>query len=446
LAAQQRAAQQAASAANAAGGSALGSYALGQMVDIASFSLWSLLNSRNHIHNDVVKEIEKRNIGVKINTYISEGVTRTKTGKGSMDLNTIKPNSAQNLNDGFTEVWDVKPESYAKGRENHAKGIEQVKGYIEALKLNSDTYPNPRPGGGYIADHPIPFEDKTGRFLITYKNQLDGLIIYSFHEKPKKEKDKKDAVYYVANEPNSYSKARGTGNVLKFPTSNKSKELEEQIAAMSPFDETWLTIKVLATYEAKKIADGAKQTVNFSWYVLSGQFIDDFFNSCSGGIDQYGNPITCFTEETLVSTSHGYVKISEIKEGDLVFAYDPKSKKMRLKRVMRIFSNVVTKLIFLTIEGNVIRTTPEHPFFVEDIGWTEACEIVASDKIQCMQQRDLTLAKDGKLKITTQNSVVVEKVESVDLTIPVWVYNFEIEDFHTYYVSQSNLLVHNRCS
>mgnify|MGYP004610297341 CR=1 FL=1 len=51
---------------------------------------------------------------------------------------------------------------------------------------------------------------------------------------------------------------------------------------------------------------------------------------------------------------------------------------------------------------------------------------------------DKLLISDGtcaKIK-----SVMVATLESLETT-----YNFEVEDFHTYYVSNSNVLVHNRC-
>ena len=41
--------------------------------------------------------------------------------------------------------------------------------------------------------------------------------------------------------------------------------------------------------------------------------------------------------------------------------------------------------------------------------------------------------------------VVVEQVQHELLESPVTVYNFEVEEFHTYYVGDSGVLVHNDC-
>lgn len=40
--------------------------------------------------------------------------------------------------------------------------------------------------------------------------------------------------------------------------------------------------------------------------------------------------------------------------------------------------------------------------------------------------------------------MAVEKVKLELLNIPVTVYNFEVEDFHTYYVGENSILVHNK--
>lgn len=52
---------------------------------------------------------------------------------------------------------------------------------------------------------------------------------------------------------------------------------------------------------------------------------------------------------------------------------------------------------------------------------------------------DKVLLSDGKYGI-----IISVKVE--ELAVPETTYNFEVEDFHTYYVSDSNVLVHNSCS
>ncbi len=75
-------------------------------------------------------------------------------------------------------------------------------------------------------------------------------------------------------------------------------------------------------------------------------------------------------------------------------------------------------------------TTEEHPFWVVDKGWTEA---------QNLSVGDVLITQDGDLEYITS-------VSSERLLEPIRVYNFEVQDWHTYYVSDSNILVHNACS
>ena len=70
-----------------------------------------------------------------------------------------------------------------------------------------------------------------------------------------------------------------------------------------------------------------------------------------------------------------------------------------------------------------------HPFYVPNSGWVKAIELRAGD---------ILVLQSGKY-------VIVEKIQHEILETPVTVYNFEVEDFHTYYVGESSILVHNDC-
>ena len=70
-------------------------------------------------------------------------------------------------------------------------------------------------------------------------------------------------------------------------------------------------------------------------------------------------------------------------------------------------------------------TTDDHPFFVVGEGWKVTEDLVAGDAIET----------DG------HGAVIVQSVSHGGHTEVT--YNFEVEDFHTYYVTKKNLLVHN---
>ena len=86
-----------------------------------------------------------------------------------------------------------------------------------------------------------------------------------------------------------------------------------------------------------------------------------------------------------------------------------------------------SKLIHLVINGEEIITTETHPFYVNMRGFVNAGELKIGDEL---------LDSSG-------NILFVEKFD-VELTEkPTKVYNFQVEDFHTYHVGSLGVLVHN---
>ena len=121
--------------------------------------------------------------------------------------------------------------------------------------------------------------------------------------------------------------------------------------------------------------------------------------------------------------------IEEITAGMLVYAHNPDTGETELKEVVQTFVNETNELVHIKVSGEEIISTPTHPFWVPEKGWTDAIQLRAGDRLQLL---------NGEY-------VIVEQVQHEILEAPVTVYNFEAEDFHTYYVSDSAILVHNKC-
>ena len=137
----------------------------------------------------------------------------------------------------------------------------------------------------------------------------------------------------------------------------------------------------------------------------------------------------CFVAGTAVLTSIGSKAIEKIEAGDRVWATDPETGETELKEVVQTFVNEANELVHITVNNEKIVCTNEHPFYSPVKGWVEACDLRAGD---------ILVSVNGEY-------VVVEKVEHEILEAPIKVYNFEVEDFHTYYVGNRGLLVHNTC-
>ena len=143
----------------------------------------------------------------------------------------------------------------------------------------------------------------------------------------------------------------------------------------------------------------------------------------------------CFIAGTLILTEKDEVQIEDIETGDYVYATDPESGESSYKRVVQTFERETYEIVKVTYGGETITTTPTHPFYVPEKGWTSAIELRAGD---------ILVLSNGEY-------VVIEKVQHEVLEAPITVYNFEVEDYHTYYVAASAdsdlfVLVHNRCS
>ena len=137
----------------------------------------------------------------------------------------------------------------------------------------------------------------------------------------------------------------------------------------------------------------------------------------------------CFVEGTLISTDEGQIPIEEIKPGDLVWAWNEETGDVALKPVVETYINECDELIHLSLNGETITCTPNHPFYVPQKGWTEAVQL---------RTGDILVLLNGEY-------VVLEKVQHELLEAPVTVYNFQVEDYHTYFVGESSVRVHNDC-
>ena len=96
----------------------------------------------------------------------------------------------------------------------------------------------------------------------------------------------------------------------------------------------------------------------------------------------------------------------------------------------RTFVNETHELVHVYVNGEEIVATPEHPFYTTTKGWVGAGELQPGDI--------LSLQSGG---IATVGAIWLELLDA-----PTKVYNFEVEDFHTYYVGGDAILVHNSCA
>ena len=143
-----------------------------------------------------------------------------------------------------------------------------------------------------------------------------------------------------------------------------------------------------------------------------------------------GKGSCCFVAGTLVLTINGHAAIEEIQVGDLVWSKNTETGEQAFKPVeelIRRHDREIYELQVDTILGErlAIETTDDHPFFTPPVGWKATIDLLPGDFVET----------DG------YGLVTVVSVENQYRVAPT--YNFSVADFHTYYVTDRNLLVHN---
>ena len=150
----------------------------------------------------------------------------------------------------------------------------------------------------------------------------------------------------------------------------------------------------------------------------------------SGAMKYMKNPNGyCFVAGTIVATVLGFAAIETIQAGDYVLAKDVDTGIVSYEPVLQTFVREVDETYTITIDGEEIETTAEHPFYVENEGFVQAQDLEAGDNVE---------TADG-------DTAEVDSVQKNELDESVLVYNFEVMDDHTYYVGETGVLVHNKC-
>lgn len=125
-------------------------------------------------------------------------------------------------------------------------------------------------------------------------------------------------------------------------------------------------------------------------------------------------------------TVDGWIAINNLKIGDLILAADERDSSIVPASIEQLYSTQVHRVLLLYIGNEVIKCTDEHPFFVSGKGWIKAGEIVPGDGF-----------------LTLEGEVVLVDCKEVSLS-PVRVYNMTVSSPHTFFVSRTGVLTHNK--
>jgi Pretoxin HINT domain/Bacterial toxin 33 len=158
----------------------------------------------------------------------------------------------------------------------------------------------------------------------------------------------------------------------------------------------------------------------------------------------------CFPADTPAATQDGPKAIQSIKPDDQVWGYDLVACEWKLRRVVQTYEHDYDgDLVAFAVAGEVIEATTNHPVWVvegegldrrqrsEHVPAAPANALVPGRWVDAGNLRagDVLLLRSGQW--ATISRLAVRHVRQK-------VYNFQVEDLHTYAVGTGQVLVHNK--
>lgn len=141
--------------------------------------------------------------------------------------------------------------------------------------------------------------------------------------------------------------------------------------------------------------------------------------------------VACFKKGVKVLTNDGYVDIDNIKVDDLVMSYNFDTNSNEYSKVIKTFEHKdINDDLYTIISGSiVIEATSMHPICVS-----------LNNTLEFINAKDLKIGNrlvDFEGNIHEITSITCESVTDT-------FYNIEVENNHNYYVTENNILVHNK--
>ena len=138
----------------------------------------------------------------------------------------------------------------------------------------------------------------------------------------------------------------------------------------------------------------------------------------------------CFVAGTKVKTEDGFKNIEDIKIGDMVYSYNLNTNQLELNEVTDAIISQTIETYLVTIDKKTFEVTPRHELYIIDKGWVRAYNLKVNDRM---------LDSNGK-------EIIVSKIENKKYDKPIKTYNLTIEGNHNYFVTDIQVLVHNKGS
>ncbi|MBU4343783.1 MAG: hypothetical protein KKG21_07225 [Candidatus Omnitrophica bacterium] len=210
------------------------------------------------------------------------------------------------------------------------------------------------------------------------------------------------------------------------------------------FENVAATISGVETaYRALKKQGKIKKDIKFVAFGGDGGTYDIGLQALSGALERghnfvyvcYNNEayMNCLSTDSMIMTEPGLKKITEVKEGDSVYAFDQKTHKLVLKECSGVFDNGVKDVYELNTLHHSIKATSNHPFLVlkrsgtgktNQLVWKKLEDVNIGDEVVALKglngfsksaMFDFKKTKKGDYKVNKLNDINIPRSSSPEL-------------------------------
>ena len=141
--------------------------------------------------------------------------------------------------------------------------------------------------------------------------------------------------------------------------------------------------------------------------------------------------VACFKKGVKVLTNYGYLDIDNIKVNDLVMSYNFDTNSNEYSKVIKTFEHkdINDDLYTITCGSIVIEATSMHPICVS-----------LNNTLEFINAKDLKIGN----RLVNYEGNIYEITSITCESVTDTFYNIEVENNHNYYVTENNILVHNK--
>jgi pyruvate/2-oxoacid:ferredoxin oxidoreductase beta subunit len=203
----------------------------------------------------------------------------------------------------------------------------------------------------------------------------------------------------------------------------------------SAFENAGATISgVEALYRSWVRQGKIDKKINFIAFGGDGGTYDIGLQSLSGALERghnilyvcYNNEayMNCLSASSMIMTGEGLKKITEVKEGDYVYACDQKTYQLVLKQVSGVFDNGIKDVYELSTDRHTIKATSNHPFLIlrrngrgkkREFVWKTLEEIKIGDEVVTLKNIDLSRSRRFDFKKTEKGDLKVNRIREVNI-------------------------------